>query len=128
MLGWGGENLDQSLRMWLCGGEILAASNSQVAHMWRVPTDKRTSAKYKHVGSTQKNKARAAFAWFGNFTQKLSDFRGFDQSQASQTEPWYGNLDNILAVKDRLKCRPLAWFFKRFKHIYEDAGLIPDNT
>merc|ERR1719183_3433998 len=34
MLGWGGENLDQSLRMWLCGGEILAASRSRVAHMW----------------------------------------------------------------------------------------------
>lgn len=40
MMGWGGENLDQSLRVWLCGGEIVMAPNAQVAHMWRDGTAK----------------------------------------------------------------------------------------
>eukprot|EP00434_Breviolum_minutum_P012987 symbB.v1.2.011449.t1/scaffold762.1/size178242/10 len=33
MHGWGGENLDQSLRAWLCGGEIVRAKSSRIAHM-----------------------------------------------------------------------------------------------
>merc|ERR1719356_2087758 len=47
MLGWGGENLDQSLRTWLCGGEIVNARDAFVAHMWRRPEDPRTMARYK---------------------------------------------------------------------------------
>ena len=57
MLGWGGENIDQGVRMWVCGGEIVAAPNSQVAHMWRTGSAK-TSARYRHVGDTIYNRAR----------------------------------------------------------------------
>lgn len=46
MRGWGGENLDQSLRSWLCGGEIVNAPTSYVAHMWRVGHDPRTTARF----------------------------------------------------------------------------------
>ena len=35
MTGWGGENIDQSIKLWLCGGEIVKADDSFVAHMWR---------------------------------------------------------------------------------------------
>jgi GT2 family glycosyltransferase len=45
MLGWGGENLDQSLRIWLCGGEIYSASDSYVAHMWRDGSKPKTNAR-----------------------------------------------------------------------------------
>lgn len=31
MRSWGGENIDQSLRTWLCGGEIVYAEGSRVA-------------------------------------------------------------------------------------------------
>lgn len=47
MRSWGGENIDQSLRTWLCGGEIVYAEGSRVAPlvrsasgcpgMWRKP-------------------------------------------------------------------------------------------
>lgn len=32
---------DQSLRAWLCGGEIVRAKSSRIAHMWRTG-DRRT--------------------------------------------------------------------------------------
>jgi len=129
MFGWGGENIDQSLRMWLCGGEILAAK-SQVAHMWR-SDNKATKARYKIVGDVGKNRARAAFAWYGNFTEKLKDFSVFNREAASTGKdslPWYGDLSNLYETQDRLKCRPMAWFLRRFKHIYEDSGMIPEKT
>lgn len=124
MLGWGGENLDQSLRMWLCGGEIVVATDSQVAHMWRVGNDARTGARYKHVGDTSKNRARAVYAWYGEFAKKLDHYPGFARRSHGST-PWYGDLSNILSTKERLKCRPFSWFLRRFKSIYEDAGMIP---
>lgn len=32
---WGGENVEISLRTWLCGGEIYVAKSSYVAHAFR---------------------------------------------------------------------------------------------
>lgn len=127
MLGWGGENLDQSLRMWLCGGEIVAASNSHVAHMWRLGSDTRTVARYKHVGDAAFNRARAVYAWYGEFAEKLDHYPQFMRSSHGAL-PWYGNLSNILEVRDRLKCRPFSWFLRRFYHIYEEAGMIPKEV
>eukprot|EP00746_Dinoflagellata_sp_MGD_P003947 gnl/MRDRNA2_/MRDRNA2_107630_c0_seq1.p1 gnl/MRDRNA2_/MRDRNA2_107630_c0~~gnl/MRDRNA2_/MRDRNA2_107630_c0_seq1.p1 ORF type:complete len:728 (+),score=126.47 gnl/MRDRNA2_/MRDRNA2_107630_c0_seq1:116-2299(+) len=119
MLGWGGENLDQALRSWLCGGEIVQASDSEVAHMWRTG-DQRTRVRYKHVGDAGVNRARAVYGWYGAFTEKLKHYPNFQRGGK-----WYGDVSNIWAVRDRLKCRPYAWFLRRFRLIYEDAGMIP---
>jgi len=130
MSGWGGENLDQSLRSWLCGGEIMMAKDAFVAHMWRVPNDPRTHAHYTvRPGAAQANRMRAAVAWYGEFSEKLSQFPAMHASElAPGGGPWYGNVDNILDVKRRLQCKSFAWFMKRFRHVYEDAGLIPSET
>eukprot|EP00927_Polykrikos_kofoidii_P059322 TRINITY_DN54501_c0_g1_i1.p1 TRINITY_DN54501_c0_g1~~TRINITY_DN54501_c0_g1_i1.p1 ORF type:complete len:747 (+),score=107.55 TRINITY_DN54501_c0_g1_i1:50-2290(+) len=128
MLGWGGENLDQSLRMWLCGGEIVNAADSYVAHMWRVRKDKRTAKKYKSVGDAVTNRARAIYAWYGDFTQKLQHFPAFSTRKSSAGQlPWYGDLSELNAIRDNLHCRPFAWFLRRFKGIYEDGGLLPPD-
>jgi len=130
MAGWGGENLDQSLRSWLCGGEIVVARDARVAHMWRVDTDARTRAHYAvDPMVTAANRMRAAVAWFGDFSEKLKQFPALSPGRLSPTGgPWYGDVDNILAVKRRLNCKSFAWFMHRFKDIYEEGGLIPRET
>mmetsp|Transcript_87453 Transcript_87453/g.245491 ORF Transcript_87453/g.245491 Transcript_87453/m.245491 type:complete len:612 (-) Transcript_87453:53-1888(-) len=130
MVGWGGENLDQSLRSWLCGGEIVLAKDAHVAHMWRIASDPRTAARY-HVkpGAAHANRMRAAVAWFGEFSEKLAQFPAMHAKElAPGGGPWYGSVQNILDVKERLQCRSFAWFMKRFKHVYEDGGLVPVET
>mmetsp|Transcript_86593 Transcript_86593/g.269131 ORF Transcript_86593/g.269131 Transcript_86593/m.269131 type:complete len:384 (-) Transcript_86593:55-1206(-) len=112
--------------MWLCGGEIVAASDSFVAHMWRTG-DSRTSARYRHVGDATVNRARAIYAWYGEFAEKLTHYPTFSHRGGWGGQPWYGDLSNILEFRDRLKCRPFSWFLRRFKSIYEDAGLIPEQ-
>lgn len=125
MLGWGGENIDQGIRMWVCGGEIVAAPNAQVAHMWRTGNTK-TQARYHHVGDTHRNRARAIYAWMGEFTQKLDDFPTFRQRKDREGSSWYGDMSHFNKVKDRLQgCRPFAWYLRRFKAVYEDSGLLP---
>ena len=52
MRGWGGENIDQSLRIWRCGGEIVSATRSYVAHMRRAvwkPTTRLQCARNRTV-------------------------------------------------------------------------------
>merc|ERR1712093_906375 len=126
MFGWGGENIDQGIRMWVCGGEIVAAPRTQVAHMWRAG-DPRTGARYRHVGDTMKNRARAIYAWFGPFAEKLKDYPNFAHRLQGSSN-WYGDMSNFQKVKDRLQgYRPFAWYIRRFKAVYEDAGLVPSE-
>eukprot|EP00931_Biecheleriopsis_adriatica_P034800 TRINITY_DN20079_c0_g1_i1.p1 TRINITY_DN20079_c0_g1~~TRINITY_DN20079_c0_g1_i1.p1 ORF type:complete len:807 (+),score=111.46 TRINITY_DN20079_c0_g1_i1:202-2421(+) len=128
MLGWGGENIDQGVRMWVCGGEIVAAPNSQVAHMWRTGSPK-TGARYRHVGDTILNRARAINAWFQEFSQKLDDYPVFHNRKKSGGPEWFGDMNTFDAVRKRLSgCRPFAWYLRRFKVVYEDAGLIPSEV
>lgn len=57
MVAWGGENIDQSLRSWLCGGRIEVADGAYVAHMWRDPKNPKTVARLeseKRNGQTRK--------------------------------------------------------------------------
>merc|ERR1712216_1076123 len=113
--------------MWVCGGEIVAAPRAKVAHMWRAG-DPRTGARYRHVGDTMKNRARALYAWLGDFTAKLQHYPAFAaQSQrAGGVTAWMGDMGSYQKVKERLQgCRPFAWYLRRFKAVYEDAGIIP---
>jgi len=125
MFGWGGENIDQAIRVWVCGGEIVMAPHAQVAHMWRTG-DSKTNARYKHVGDTTHNRGRAMYAWYGDFTKKLDHFPQFAERKRREGDGWVGDMGTFQKVKDRLQgCRPFSWYLKRFKGIYEDAGIIP---
>eukprot|EP00929_Paragymnodinium_shiwhaense_P104737 TRINITY_DN69431_c0_g1_i1.p1 TRINITY_DN69431_c0_g1~~TRINITY_DN69431_c0_g1_i1.p1 ORF type:complete len:778 (-),score=178.88 TRINITY_DN69431_c0_g1_i1:44-2377(-) len=118
MRGWGGENIDQSLRTWLCGGEIVRASSSRIAHMWRVPQDSRTTAHYKHVAGVD-NIARVAAGWFDSFAEK---YKGGELSRS------HLDVGNIKSVKEALGCKPFAYFLHRFRVVYKEGGLLPDTV
>jgi len=126
MVGWGGENIDQSLRTWLCGGEIVAALDARVAHMWRTHDDPRTISKKPTNGySAIRNKVRAGVAWMGEFSKKFSEF---DMMEHFKNSPELGDLSNILDVSRKLKCRSFAWFLHRFRNVYVEGGLLPSET
>eukprot|EP00403_Amphidinium_massartii_P025851 CAMPEP_0178395452 /NCGR_PEP_ID=MMETSP0689_2-20121128/13226_1 /TAXON_ID=160604 /ORGANISM="Amphidinium massartii, Strain CS-259" /LENGTH=595 /DNA_ID=CAMNT_0020016107 /DNA_START=54 /DNA_END=1841 /DNA_ORIENTATION=+ len=118
MRGWGGENIDQSLRTWLCGGDIVRAKSSRVAHMWRVVQDPRTVAHY-HVAKRADNLGRVAAAWFDEFRGKYKKGR-LAVKQA--------DVENILSKKRELHCKPFAYYLHRFRRVYRKGGVIPDRV
>ena len=55
---WGGENVEISFRTWLCGGRIVVARDSYVAHLFR------TKPSYTYdVSLVTKNYIRVAHIW-----------------------------------------------------------------
>merc|ERR1719282_1513618 len=105
------------------------AQHSQVAHMWRDGSQK-TRARYHLVGDTQRNRARAVYAWYGEFASKLQHYPSFaSRHPMADGSPWYGDLGDFQKVRDRLSgCRSFAWFLKRFRDIYEDGGILPPEV
>ena len=128
MRGWGGENIDQSLRIWRCGGEIVSAPESYVAHMWRDASKPKTLARY-HVmpGSADLNIARAARAHFGESffskTLQFDPFRRFVNKEPNSTaieRP-------MLTCRNGSPAKSFEWYLKRFRYIYRDAGVLPEE-
>lgn len=124
MRGWGGENIDQSLRIWMCGGEIVSVQDSYIAHMWRDNSNSKTVAKYHAVGDPKRNRWRAASAWLGPFKDvvlKYPEFRRFQRGPAE-------DLSSYDDVKQRLHCKSFASYIERFSDIYFKSGVLPTYT
>lgn len=117
MRGWGGENTDQSLRAWLCGGDVVRARTSRVAHMWRIDSDKRTLSHF-HLKHQTDNLARVAALWFGEFKDKFRD-GGLNPSI---------NVSSAAQRIKELQCKPFVYFLHRFRKLYRKGGVLPDNV
>eukprot|EP01067_Filipodium_phascolosomae_P007243 Filipodium_phascolosomae@DN5747_c0_g1_i1.p1 len=96
---WGGENVEQSVRMWLCGGEILVARNSYVSHLFR------PKFPYSISGDkTLRNKVMAVEAWFGNYTkyfyQSKPNAKRFTEEVQAMARA------RAAEISDRLNCKP----------------------
>lgn len=124
MKGWGGENIDQSLRIWLCNGEIVQAKDSYVGHMWRMHDKPETRARYTvPPGSTVVNRYRGAAVWMGDWSEKLETFSSFSRYKSAKPD-----MASIKAVKDRLQCRDFSYFIDKFYKVYHWAGLLPKQV
>ncbi|CAK8995977.1 unnamed protein product [Durusdinium trenchii] len=116
MHGWGGENLDQSLRAWLCGGDIVRAKSSRVAHMWRTG-DRRTATHYRIKAKATNNRGRVIAAWFGPF-KEVARSSGVDEAL----------VQNYASFKERLHCRPFSYFIYRFRKLYLEGGVVAKES
>mmetsp|Transcript_73427 Transcript_73427/g.160825 ORF Transcript_73427/g.160825 Transcript_73427/m.160825 type:complete len:983 (+) Transcript_73427:116-3064(+) len=126
MVAWGGENIDQSLRIWLCGGRIEVAEGAYIAHMWRDPNNPKTRLRYPiPTKDVMRNKARASKAWFGEFIDKVFSFPEYE-AFARKGEP-LGDMSNFDRLRNKLQCKPFSHYINRFSYVYLDSGLIPEK-
>jgi polypeptide N-acetylgalactosaminyltransferase len=62
MIGWGGENLELSFRVWMCGGRMETIPCSHVGHIFRA-----THPYFIPDDSHGKNTARMAEVWMDDY-------------------------------------------------------------
>ena len=116
MLQWGGENFEQSIRTWLCGGEIIVVRDSRVGHMFREESPYVINITQIHV-----NKARAIDVWFDDYTNYYYRANDIDVPRRSSHE----SLASRFEIKKRLNCKPFQYFVDMFKHVMIDNDLWP---
>lgn len=112
---WGAENIEQSVRIWLCGGEIYVARDSQVAHVFR--------RKFPYaINNTEIyiNKVRTVEAWFDDYKR---NYYAADRA-AKAFLPVMGNISDRLALKQKLHCKPFSWYVHKFEDVFRSKSML----
>ncbi|KAI8036773.1 hypothetical protein M5D96_010574 [Drosophila gunungcola] len=104
---WGGDQFELSLKLWLCGGQILEVPCSRIGHLYRSAnfqiryTDKDKASERKLI---QRNYRRVAEVWLDEFKDKV--YANMPHLTVIPT----GNLAEQRELRKRLHCKSFKWF------------------
>ncbi|VVC28398.1 Nucleotide-diphospho-sugar transferases,Glycosyltransferase 2-like,Ricin B, lectin [Cinara cedri] len=112
---WGGENLEMSFRIWMCGGMLEISPCSHVGHVFRKSTPYTFPGGTSHI--VNHNNARLAEVWMDEWKH----FYYAINPGASNVE--VGDVSDRLALRDKLKCKSFRWYLE---NIYPESQMPLD--
>ncbi|XP_076182047.1 polypeptide N-acetylgalactosaminyltransferase 35A isoform X2 [Ptiloglossa arizonensis] len=109
---WGGENLEISFRIWMCGGSIELIPCSRVGHVFR---RRRPYGGDDKQDTMLKNSLRVAYVW-------LDEYKDYFLKNVKAVD--YGDITERLRLREKLKCKNFAWYLNV---VYPELTLPDDN-
>ncbi|PIC19303.1 hypothetical protein B9Z55_024899 [Caenorhabditis nigoni] len=101
---WGGENIEISFRIWMCGGSMEIHPCSHVGHVFRTKTPYSFT---KEVNSViRRNQARTAEVWMDEYKEFF--FKMVPSAQKMEI----GELHERKSLRERLKCKSFKWYLE----------------
>ncbi|KAI0980789.1 hypothetical protein GJ496_004323 [Pomphorhynchus laevis] len=119
---WGGENLELSFKVWMCGGRIVTAVCSHVGHIFRSRSPYSWGS-IKHV--LMRNLLRLALVWLDDFAQIYIN----KVPKHLRNVSFYGDISEQIELRKNLKCHDFAWYRNNiFPELFVPADALKEGA
>ncbi|XP_019879410.2 polypeptide N-acetylgalactosaminyltransferase 35A [Aethina tumida] len=112
---WGGENLEISFRIWMCGGHLDLIPCSRVGHIFR---HRRPYGSPDGQDTMLYNSLRVAHVWMDDYKDHFLKHNKLRQSTD------FGDVSSRIQLRKELKCQDFDWYIK---HVYPELILPTDD-
>lgn len=113
---WGGENIEQSLRTWICGGKIYVERDVHIGHVFV-----RNVSRSINPETVERNLARAAFVWLDDSIKYFLSRSTWAREKLNDLGP---GIEERIAIRHRLKCGKFKDYVDRFLPVFQRQGLL----
>jgi len=103
MIGWGGDHVEATFKVWRCGGHIEVVPCSRVGHLFR---DASVRPYEVQVEQVVKNYGRIAAVWMDEHIDSFYMVK--PEAKAMDL----GNLTEARELRERLKCKSMSWYLE----------------
>lgn len=113
---WGGENLEISFRIWMCGGKLFILPCSRVGHIFR---KRRPYGSPEGQDTMTHNSLRLAHVWLDEYKEQYFSLRPDLKNKS------FGNISERVELRKKLGCQSFKWYLD---NIYPEMQIPGPNA